>query len=39
MKVKHVTNQQQFSDMSDETKLFAIFDRPFKCTCLCLDRY
>jgi hypothetical protein len=38
MKVKHVINQQQFTEMGDDTKLFAIFDRPFKCTCLCLDR-
>ena len=39
LKVKHVANGNNMieNDFTDSST-YAVFERPFKCTCLCLDR-
>jgi hypothetical protein len=38
LKIKHVKNAYVMDDDYDDSKTFAICERPFKCTCLCCGR-
>jgi hypothetical protein len=37
MKIKHIDKQEDFY-VEDFSTYYALLDRPFKCTCFCLDR-